>query len=61
MGDDDAVSIASSVVVVVDAVVVVVRGLVVSTSDISSVKVTELTGAVLTSRTSSMLLETEIH
>ena len=58
MGDDDAVSIASSVVVVVDAVVVVVRGLVVSTSDISSVKVT---GAVLTSRTSSMLLETEIH
>ena len=44
-----------------DTVVVVVRGLVVSTWDISSVTGTDLTGAVLSSRTSSMLLETEKH
>ena len=43
-----------------DTVVVIVRGLV-STSDISSVTGTELTGAVLASRTSSILLETEKH
>ena len=48
-------------VVVVDTVVVVVRGLVVSTWDISSVTGTDLTGAVLSSPTSSILLETEKH